>query len=524
MITGLTKEVFVIAKEIKNNKPLMEIHSLTKIYPGILALNNVNLDINSYEVHGLIGKNGAGKTTLVSIISGVIASTKGEILIKGQKFKSISRIRAKKEGVDIITQEPEFIPEHTVAEFLFFPDYPKNKFGFIDRDKINKEARKILKALNFDIDIERKMSDLAISAQQLLIVIKSFYIEDAQIVILDESSASLSDKDSKILYEIIERKKNEGKAILFISHRIGEILKICDVVTVLRDGEVVKTEKTSGMDLDKISSLIVGEKFVSKIEKIDTGRKYKDKKYGRVFLEVNKISKVGCFKNVSFELRKGEILGLAGLRGSGRTEIMKALVGIAPPDYGEIKLLGEKKSYRSPSQAYKDGMVYLPEEREKEGIVDVLSVKDNLILLVLKKIVYKFANLINAKKETELVEELVNLFKIKTVSIEEQVRYLSGGNKQKVVFGKIFAAKPFVYLLDEPTKGVDISTKASLLDIISKTFVKSSGIILTSPGLAELMRICDRILVIFNGEIIKEVFSEDFDEKKLYSYIQGGIN
>jgi len=203
---------------------------------------------------------------------------------------------------------------------------------------------------------------------------------------------------------------------------------------------------------------------------------------------------------------------------------MKALVGINPPDYGEVKLLGEKKSYKGPSQAYKDGIIYLPEEREKEGIVDVLSLRENLILIILKRLTYKLTNIISGKKENKLAEKLVDLFDIKTVSIEQQVRYLSGGNKQKVVFGKIFASKPYVYLLDEPTKGVDIGTKAVLLDIISKTFSKSSGIIMTSPGLAEMMKVCDRILVLFKGEIIKEIYCEDFDEKKLYLYMQGVIN
>lgn len=497
---------------------LMRVCDVSKIYPGVLAVSKVNMDIKKGEIHGLIGKNGAGKTTLVNLLSGVIYPSEGDIYIRGEKFKGLSRIEAKMRGVDIVTQEPQIVQVQTIGESLFSPDYILKNNGLIDWDKIYFKSKRILELVGLDLDVETKMSDLSISMQQLVMLIKCFYVDDSPIVILDESSASLSEGDRKILFNIILEKKKD-RAIIYISHRVDEILNYCDVVTILCDGKVVTTEKNSNFDEERISSLIVGEANTEQYNKTKEIFKFSKTNYDKVVLSVNNLTRVGAFQNINFKVGKGEVVGLAGLRGSGRTEIMQAISGIEPNYEGEIKIKGVKRHFTSPAQAHNYKVVYLTEEREKEGIINILSVNYNLSLLILNKL--NKNGLIDDKLERESAEEIVKLFDIMTFSIDNPVRFLSGGNKQKVVFGKIYAADPEVYLLDEPTKGIDISTKSVLLSMIKNQLTKSAGILLTSPGIDELIKVCDHILVLFEGKIIEDVPREKFDEKLLYLGIQG---
>jgi len=497
---------------------LMRVRDVSKIYPGVLAVSKANMDIKKGEIHGLIGKNGAGKTTLVSLLSGVISPTEGNIFIGDKRFKSLSRIEAKNQGVDIATQEPQNVQVQTIGESLFSPNYILKNNGLIDWDKIYSESRRILEIIGLDFDVETKMGDLSISIQQLITLIKCFYVSKSPIVILDESSASLSEGDRKVLFNIITEKKKD-RAIIYISHRIDEILNYCDVVTVLRDGKVVTTEKISNLDEEKISSLIVGEENVEQYDKTEETFKFSAADYGEVVLSLNNLTRVGAFQDINFEVRKGEIVGLAGLRGSGRTEIMQAISGIEHKYEGEIKIKGVRKHFKNPAQALISKVAYLTEEREKEGIIDILSINYNLSLLILNELSKN--GLVNDKLERESAEKIVNLFDIKSFSVDNPVRFLSGGNKQKVVFGKIYAAEPEVYLLDEPTKGIDISTKGVLLSMIKSQLTKSAGILLTSPGINELIKVCDRILVLFEGKIVKEIPREKFDEKLLYLSMQG---
>lgn len=497
---------------------LVRFRNVSKIYPGTLAVSKINMDIRKGEIHGLVGKNGAGKTTLVNLVSGVISPSEGDIYIGNKKFKSLSRIEAKRQGVDIVTQDPEIISTYTIAESLFSPNYLLKYNKLIDWDKIYSESKSILKMIGLNLNVETKMSDLSISMQQLIMLIKCFYIDKAPIIILDESSASLSDTDREILFKIILEKKNE-RAIIYISHRTDEVLKYCDVVTVLRDSKIVATERVSNLDEEKISTLVIGEKNISQSKRLEDKFDISSKNYGDVVLSVNNFNKVGFFQNVNFEVRKGEVVGLAGLRGSGRTEIMKSICGIDSNYKGYIKINGLKKHFTSPAKAYKSKIAYLTEEREREGIIDILSVSNNLSLIILKKI--SKIGLINKKIEKKTAEELVKLFDIKSLSVDQPVKFLSGGNKQKVVFGKIYAAEPKVYLLDEPTKGIDIATKEVLLSIIRNQLTQFAGIVLTAPGLEELIKVCDRILVLFEGKIIDEFIRENFDEQLLYLSIQG---
>lgn len=509
MISDLGKDVLVRFKDV------------TKIFSGTIALRKVHISIKKGEVHGIIGKNGAGKTTLVGIMSGIISPTQGEIYINDKKYRTLTRIRARKEGITIVTQEPQIIPEWTVAENLFIPDFICTCSNQLIKWKnLFLKAEEILNKHNIRIQARDKVGDLTVSQQQLLLVLKASYVEDAKVIILDEVSAALSKIDEDNLYDIVEEQKKKGKAIVLISHRMDEILKICDRVTVIRDGQIVAVEELANLDHYKLSAFIVGEggkKFVKKEEK--KLMESTDTVGQEEILSVHEITQPGLFRKINFSVKKGEVVGLAGLRGSGRTEIFKAIVGIDPAPGGWITLAGENKRFTSPAQALKEGMVYLPEDRDGEGLIDILSVKENLSLSCLAELSSK--GLINRKEEDSQTEKLIELLHIQTPSAEEEVNKLSGGNRQKVMLGKILATKPIVYLLDEPTKGIDIAAKKDLLKIIEEELIKSAGVILTSPGLEELMLICDRILILYKGQITGEFSREEFREADLYLAMQG---
>lgn len=497
---------------------MLELKNITKIYGGTVALSKVNVAVTEGTVQGIIGKNGAGKTTLVGIMSGLITPTEGEIVLNDKSFKSLSRKRARKNGISIVTQEADIIPEWTVAENLFVPDFVCSLGGqSINWNVMYEKAEEILSKHNLIIGVHEKVKDLTISEQQLLLVIKAFYVEKSSIVILDEVSTALSKNEEENLFKIIEEQKKLGKAIIYISHRMDELLRVCDSITVVRDGEIVATESCNEMDIEQLSSYIIGDdKFVEKLEQEISP----EPGFSEQVLNVENLTKIGTFNDISFSLRKGEVIGFAGLRGSGRTEIFKAIAGIDPADEGVISVGNQNKvRFMRPTEAINSGVVYLTEDRDKEGLVNVLSVRDNLTISSLKKV--STANFINQKVENTIVDNLIDLLSIRTPSANEKVSNLSGGNRQKVMLGKVFAIHPKVYLLDEPTKGIDISAKKDVLDFIRKELVKDSGVIITLPDIPGLMDICDRIFVINNGKLVNVFLKAQFNEVDIYNATQG---
>lgn len=495
---------------------VLSLSQISKIYPGTVALHSVNLDVHRGEVHGIIGKNGAGKSTLVGIIAGMISPTEGEICIENKRYRSLTRIISKKERISIVTQDPQVILDFTVAENLFMGDYIcRNRV--VNWKEIYTRAEQILKKAGLHINARAKASELSIGERQLLLVLKAFYVENASVVILDEVSASLSQREEQILYKIIDRIKAMGNTILFISHRTDELLKVCDRVTVLRDGRTIVTKSCAELDKEKLSTLIVGEEF-----KLSEGPQRSGPTCDRnaePVLSVENLSRPGFYQNITFDLRKGEILGLAGLRGSGRTEILKGIAGIEPAEDGLIRVDAMTKRLTQPSQALKEGIVYLPEDREHEGIIGTLSVRENLILNSLPAV--SRVGVVNKARERQFTAAIIEALGIKTASDDQEVNQLSGGNKQKVVVGRISATQPKVVLLDEPTKGVDISAKESILEIVREKLSKTAGIIMTSPGLDDLIMVCDRILILYRGEITGELRREEFSEGDLYLAVQG---
>jgi ABC-type sugar transport system ATPase subunit len=504
-------------KQAAEGRVILRLDGITKLYPGSIALFDARMDVREGEVHGIIGKNGAGKSTLVNVVSGITPPTGGIIEIGGDRYGSLTRQRAKRKGIAIVTQEPEVIPDFTVAENLFFPDYLRRPGGRITWGDINREAGRMMERAGLRVNVLAKMSDLPLSEQQLVLVAKAFYLEKAKIIILDEVTASLSSKDAAFLYEIIAAQKRGGKAILFISHHMGEILEICDRVTVLRDGKTVATEERKTLDKQRLSLFIVGGKDLAAGS--EGGAAESRVKTGDPVLTVKGLTRAGAFYDVSFDLRGGEILGIAGLRGSGRTELLKAIAGVDRADEGRIFVKGEERAFRSPAEAFAGGVVYLPENRDGEGLVENLSVRENLSLSSLRHLTR--GAFINKREERIAVEGLIDMLSIVTPSPEQEVRNLSGGNRQKVVVGKIFAARPLVYLLDEPTRGIDISAKMSILAIIKDRLASRAGVIMTAPGLEDLVGVCDRILILCGGRVVNEFFRGAFGERDLYLAIHG---
>ncbi len=493
----------------------LELRHITKLYAGTVALEDVSLTVTKGEVHGLIGKNGAGKSTLVGVISGIVTPSSGEILVNGQSFSSLTPITAKRQHISIITQEPQVIEESTVAENFFMPAYGGSQV--IDWKDLSSKAAAILKEANFPVDVSVKMRDLSISERQLLLVIKACYVEQADIIIMDEVSASLSQKDQDILYQIINQLIAQGKTVIFISHHTEELLRVCDRVTVIRNGHNVGSATREELTMKKLAALIVGNSNYDEVVMEDLSHMIQDEEVFRL----EGFTSYGKFHDIDLSLRRGEIVGVAGLRGSGRTEIFKSIVGIDPHDAGTISVCGQPKNYSSPAAALHDGVLYLTEEREAEGLIPIASIKENMTLSILSKL--SQWGIIRRKEEDKQADELIHTLDVKAVSNSQKINQLSGGNKQKVLVAKIMAYTPEVCLLDEPTRGVDIEAKESILETVNRELRKHSCVLISSPGVEDLIKICDRILVLYEGHIIDHFERGEFSEQDIYRAMQGEV-
>ncbi len=505
-----------MTKGQQDSSVALELKNITKLYAGTVALENVSLEVHRGEVHGLIGKNGAGKSTLVGVVSGLVPPSSGKIFINGKKVSALTPITAKKHHISIVTQEPQVIEEVTVAENFFMPHYIDGH-QFISWGEMARRATKILDQAGFPVDVSMKIRDLSISERQLLLVIKACYVEKAEIVIMDEVSASLSPKDQAILYRIIEDLTAQGKTVIFISHHTEELLRVCDKVTVIRDGHNVGSSYCRDLNMKSLAALIVGNTDYDALVMEDFSHMIQPE----TVLQLDGFTRHGKFHDVSLSLRKGEIIGLAGLRGSGRTELFKSVVGVDFFDGGSLQVAGKESRYSGPSAALDDGVIYLAEEREAEGLISDASIKSNISISILPKI--SRGGFVQGGQEKTVVDQLIDTVGIKAVSRDQQIHQLSGGNKQKVLVAKIMACAPRVCLLDEPTRGVDIEAKESILNTINQELRKGSGVLISSPGVEDLIKICDRIIVLYEGAIIDEFVRGELSEQNIYRAMQGEI-
>ena len=478
------------------NQPwLLKAENISKSFPGVKALDKVNLTVEGGKVHTIIGENGAGKSTLMKILMGILLPDEGEILYKGVKVKLMSVQEAIKTGISMIHQELLPFPELSIAENIFMGNEPTSRIpGWINKREMNKNAALLMDKLGAKVDVTRTMKELSIAEMQMVEIAKAIS-NQSEVIIMDEPTSALSNREIAILFSIIEELKQQGIAIIYISHKMDEIFKISDTITVMRDGKHITTCAINAIDQKKLISLIVGREINSIFDK-------KENTPGEVILSVTELTGEK-FKNINFNLRRGEILGIAGLMGSGRTEIVNSIYGLEKIVKGDIFINGKKVKIRSPKDAIKNSIGLVSEDRKKYGLVLGSSVKHNISLSSLEKC--KNGLFLNLKEENEIANAQINKLNIKTSSSDQLANYLSGGNQQKIVIAKVLLNDADIIIFDEPTRGIDIGAKSEIYKLMTQLATEGKALIVISSELPEILGLSDRILVIREGEIKAEL-------------------
>lgn len=495
-------------------KAAVEVINITKTFPGVRALSEVSMSINKGEVHAIVGENGAGKSTLMKVLGGVYAPDDGEIFIDGNKVHIKSVSDSISAGISVIYQEFNLMPELSVAENIFVTDLPKYKgVNIIKLQELKRKTKELMEKLKIDIDPMETVKNLSVSQKQMIEITKALS-HNSNIIIMDEPTAALSNNEVEKLYEIIKMLKSENKTIIYISHRIKEIFAVCDSVTVLRDGKYVGTERIENIDNDKIVKMMVGRD-------IEDYYHHFDAEVGSTVLEVKNFSKATIFVNISFEVKKGEILGLAGLMGCGREEIAKSIYGLLGRDSGEMFIDGKKTNIKNTMDALKYGIAFVTEDRKESGIFQEMTVKENTSINIIKKLSSLLGNYINVKKEKDLLVKYTKFMNMKYSNENQRLMYLSGGNQQKIVLARALAGETKILILLEPTRGIDVGAKAEIYNLLGELAKTGIAIIVISSEIPELISICKRILVVWQGKITGELSEEDINENNIMQCATG---
>ena len=485
---------------------LLEMKDIHKKFPGVYALRGVSLQLRSGEVHALLGENGAGKSTLIKVLGGIYEKDQGEIWIDGREVKIDSVHEAREAGVSIIHQELVLVPYLSVAENIFLGREIK-KGRFIDRPAMIRETRKALDEFGLDLDPEAMVADLNIAQQQMVEIVKAVST-NARIIVMDEPTSSLSDKEVDALFVNMRKLKERGIGIIYISHRMSELGQIADRVTVLRDGQYIATKVVAETTNDELVALMVGRT----LENYYT-RTFND--CDEVVLEVSHLT-TDKIHDVSFTLRKGEILGFAGLVGAGRSETMQAIFGLDKVISGSVKLMGKELAGSKPDQILLSGISLVPEDRKNEGIFPSMSISFNMSLKVLADFIRGIH--VDTAKETEIVNEYFQALSVKAPDIQTNIGSLSGGNQQKVIIGSWLASKPKVLIMDEPTRGIDVGSKSEIYEIMNDLAKSGVSIIMVSSELPEILNMSDRVMVMCGGDITGELDRTEATQEKIMQY------
>lgn len=494
---------------------VLELRGITKRFPGVTALDNVHFKLKPGEIHALMGENGAGKSTFIKVITGVHAPDEGEMFLNGEKIEFVNPNEAQDKGIAAIYQHVTNYPDLTVTENIFMGHEKFQKFtGRLLWKEMHEEARKILRSLSSSIDPKAEMGSLSVAQQQIVEIAKAISTH-AKIIIMDEPTAALTSRESEELYKIAENLRDQGASIIFISHRFEDMYRLASQVTVLRDSKYIGSWGIDEISNEQLIVAMVGRE----ITQVFPERKGE---VGETLLEVEGLSKVGYFADISFTLRKGEILGLTGLVGAGRTEVCQSLFGILPYDKGTIKLHGKNVRIHSPKQAIKLGIGYLPEDRQKQGLVLQWSIGKNITLSALKKTGKK--GWLNEKKENDLAKELAEKVHVKANSVFDLVSSLSGGNQQKVAVAKLLTADLDVIIMDEPTKGVDVGAKSAIYEIMNDLAALGYGIIMISSEMPEVIGMSDRIAVMRAGRITRILTKENATQEAILEASMTDLN
>ena len=495
------------------NEVIVSMNNISKSFPGVKALDHVKFELRSGEVMALLGENGAGKSTLMKILSGVYTRDEGTMEIFGKSYDDLTPKQAQEAGVAIIHQELNMCRHLTVTENMFLGREVKGGLS-LNNAKMRKEAKRVLDDLRIDISPDQIVGDLPVSKQQMVEIAKALSI-DARILIMDEPTSSLTAKEIDDLFRIIRKLRDEGRGIVYISHRLEELSHIVDRVTIMRDGQYITDGNFKDMDMDYIIKNMVGREIKEKFPRVECEK-------GKKIFEVKNLNAGKMVRDINFSLYEGEIVGFAGLMGAGRTETTRAIFGVDPKDSGEFYVDGKKIEVNCPMDAIRNGVVLAPEDRKKDGLCTKLSIRQNLALPNLDLVCNKMG-VINSGKEDALCEKAVKDLQIKTPNVEIDSGNLSGGNQQKVVIGKGLLTKPKILLLDEPSRGIDIGAKTEVFEIIHDLSEKGLSIIVISSELKEIMAIADRICVLSNGKKTGELIGNEITEDTLVRTSYAGL-
>lgn len=485
-------------------QPLIELKGISKEFPNVRALNQVDLAVYPGEILALIGENGAGKSTMLRILNGDYQADHGELYYNGQHVKFNSPRDAHKMGIRVIYQEPEIVPHLSVVENLYINELPK-RFGFVKWGALFATAREQLAKLGFseaEIPLNAAAGSLSPAQRQLVEILRAMK-DGVRVLALDEPTSSLSEEETLRLFSLVKRLKEEGLAIVYVSHRLREIVQLTDRVAILRDGEMVTIQPTNKLTEQEMMSLMVGRPLSNLFSQ-------ENHTQDQVVMRVRGLSN-SKLKNVSFEVHKGEVLGIAGLVGAGRTTLGKTLFGAIMAESGSVEIEGKPIRLRSPHDAMRAGVCYTPEDRKGEALLRVLSVRENISLVILERI--RFLRFVNARREQEIAADMVRKLRVKTPSLAQLVGKLSGGNQQKVVLARWLARSPKVLILDEPTRGIDVGAKAEIYALVNELAAQGFGVIVISSELPEILGMSNRILVMHNGRVTGELTREQASEE-----------
>ncbi|MFR3323068.1 MAG: sugar ABC transporter ATP-binding protein [Oscillospiraceae bacterium] len=494
-----------------SNNVLVEIKDVSKHFPGVKALDHVSLSIRRGEVHALSGENGAGKSTLIKILTGVYTYDEGSIIFDGSPVAFKSTNESQKAGIGSVYQELNMIPYLSVAENIYIGDYPMGKTG-IDWKELYENAQKQLDSLNIDVDAKKQLNELSTAQQQMVSIVRAVS-RDCKLIILDEPTSSLDTKEVKTLFSLVRQLKEKGVAFIFVTHRMEEIYQICDRITVLKDGQFIGTYQAEDLNQYQLVTLMVGREITQQRKQTYFSPE-KDQNY---VVEVRNLAKKPKVKDVSFGISRGEIVGLAGLLGSGRTEVAEMLFGSEMPDAGEILYEGILQKNISPTKAVRAGLAFCTENRRLDGIVPNMSVKNNIVLACMKQI--SRLGFVISRKRLALVNRYIEELRIKTPTPEQRIRNLSGGNQQKALLARWMATNPKLIILDEPTRGIDVGAKQEVERLVQQIASQGIGVLLISSEIPELVRNCDRVIVLREGEQVGELAGAQISEKAIMQII-----
>lgn len=491
-------------------KPILELKDITKEYPGVLALDKMNLTVFPGEIHALMGENGAGKSTLIKIVSGAIKPNGGIIRFQGEDYQSMTPALSKRLGIGVVYQEFNLVPELSVAENIFLGQKLSSGIN-INRKLMNKKAKDLMDSFGINIDVTKEVKNLTVAYQQLVEITKTIS-SDVKVLIMDEPSAPLTNREIEAMFGIVQKLKKQGVAIIYISHRMEEIFKLADRVTVMRDGKYIATKSINEIDQQGLIKLMVGRSLDEQFPEVE-------KNIGDIALDVQGLSTAEMLKNISFCVRKGEILGIAGLVGAGRTETARAIYGADVKLSGIIKVEGKEVNIRSTRDAINCGIALIPEDRKKHGALLQMSIRENISFITLKEI--SKLGIVDLKKDKELSEKYITQLSIKTPSMEQLTKNLSGGNQQKVVLAKALASKSNIVIFDEPTRGIDVGAKKEIYVLMNELAKNGMAIIMISSEMPELLGMSDRILVMHEGELMGELSKEEATQEKILTLASG---